>query len=76
MEKYTITKNILDKLEHKSFSARSLSKELELDKKTINRHLYAMETLGVVSKKDESPPTFYLLNKLENEPVKETIKNL
>lgn len=65
MEKIEITTRILEKLNVSGFSARNLAKDLELDKKTINRHLYAMETLGLVSKQGDSPPMFILINDLK-----------
>lgn len=71
MDKFEITNNICEKLENANFSAKSLAKDLNIDKKTINRHLYAMETLGLVSKNETSPPVFALVNRLENKSIKE-----
>lgn len=62
MDAFKITNFIMEKLNEKSQTAKSLAKELEIEKKTVNRHLYAMETLGIVEKQGETPPSFSLIN--------------
>ena len=71
MDKFDITQNLWNKLENANFPAKVLAKDLNIDKKIVNRHLYAMETLGLVSKENTSPPMFSLINRLEKKPLKE-----